>query len=61
MEVADGMGTKEVFREALKNTTVASIGPVCSKGLQAYGIEADFEPSRPKLAIFVKELAGELA
>ncbi|SMO47750.1 uroporphyrinogen-III synthase [Gracilimonas mengyeensis] len=61
MKVADSMDVKESFLEALKKVTVASIGPVCSKGLETYGIEVDFEPSRPKLAIFVNELADELA
>lgn len=60
MKVADSMGTKEALQKALKNVTVASIGPICTKGLQVYGIEADFEPSRSKLAIFVKELVDEI-
>ncbi len=61
MEVADMVSSKEAVREALENVFVASIGPVCSKGLQSHGIEVDFEPSRPKLAIFINEIAEELS
>jgi uroporphyrinogen-III synthase len=59
MKVADIIASKEKLQEALQNVMVASIGPVCSKGLQEYGIEPDFEPSRPKLGVFVKELADQ--
>lgn len=61
MKVADMVASREELREALKNVMVASIGPVCSKGLKNHGVEADFEPSRPKLAIFISEIAEELS
>lgn len=57
MKVAEMIGSKEVVMEALKNIMAASIGPVCSNGLKSHGIEPDFEPSRPKLAIFISEIA----
>lgn len=60
MKVADMVASRDELREALKKVVVASIGPVCSKGLKSNGIEADFEPSRPKLAIFINEVAEEL-
>ncbi|MFH5831067.1 uroporphyrinogen-III synthase [Halalkalibaculum sp. DA384] len=60
MKVADMVATKEKLREALEHVFVASIGPVCSGGLRSHGIEPDFEPSRPKLAIFINEIAEEL-
>lgn len=47
----------EKFKEALNETWVASIGPVCTKGLKSHGIEVDFEPSRPKLGVFINEVA----
>jgi len=56
MKVADMVASKEELREALRDVVVASIGPVCTKGLQSHGIKVDFEPSRPKLAIFVREI-----
>lgn len=61
MEVADMVSSKEALREALGNLFIASIGPVCSKGLKSHGIKVDFEPSRPKLAIFINEIAEELS
>lgn len=60
MQVADMMGSQEELKEALRNVFVASIGPVCSGGLKSHGIHIDFEPSRPKLAVFIREIADEL-
>lgn len=57
LQVAADEGWEQSLRNALDRTTVASIGPVCSEGLEAHGLPVDFEPSRPKLAIFIKELA----
>lgn len=59
MKVADQMESKEALREALDEVFVASIGPVCSSGLKSHGLSADFEPSRPKLAIFINEIAEQ--
>lgn len=57
MEMAAADNVVEEFREALNKTFVASVGPVCTKGLQGQGIQVDFEPTRPKLGIFIKELS----
>lgn len=59
MKLADQMGIKQRLQEAFKKTFIASIGPVCSKGLRAHDIHANFEPSRSKLAIFINEVAEE--
>lgn len=59
MKMADKMGVKDQLKEAFKRVSVASIGPVCSRGLKDNGITPDFEPSRPKLAIFINEIAQE--
>lgn len=59
MKVADMVATKDAFRQALEDVFIASIGPVCSGGLESHGIRADFEPSRPKLAIFINEVAEQ--
>jgi uroporphyrinogen-III synthase len=60
MKVADQMDSKEALRNALDELFVASIGPVCSSGLKSHNIDVDFEPSRPKLAIFINEIAEDL-
>ena len=60
MKVAGMMEVTKALCDALDNLFVASIGSVCSKGLRTHGIEPDFEPSRPKLAIFINEIAEEL-
>lgn len=59
MKVADQMDSKEALCDALDSLFVASIGPVCSSGLKSHGIKVDFEPSRPKLAIFINEIAEQ--
>ncbi len=59
MKVASREGVKEQFRDALNKIVVASVGPVCSTGLEENGIAVDFEPSRPKLGVFIKELAEQ--
>lgn len=61
MKVADMVASREELREALQNVVVASIGPVCSGGLESHGITPDFEPSRPKLAIFINEIFEEFS
>lgn len=61
MKVAEMVASKEELREAFRRVIVASIGPVCSRGIKSHGIQVDFEPSRPKLAVFVSEIAEELS
>lgn len=55
--VAEQMGVQEDLREALRKTVVLSIGPTTSEELAHYGIEPDFEPSRPKMGFLVNEAA----
>ncbi len=55
--VAEEMGVQEQLRDALRKTVVLSIGPTTSEELQHYGIEPDFEPSRPKMGFLVNEAA----
>lgn len=57
LQVAADEGWTQSLREALDDVLVASIGPVCSEAFEAHDITVDFEPDRPKLAIFIKELA----
>ncbi|MBB5338194.1 uroporphyrinogen-III synthase [Tunturiibacter gelidoferens] len=55
--VAEQMGVHEQLRETLRKTVVLSIGPTTSEELVHYGIEPDFEPSRPKMGFLVNEAA----
>ncbi len=57
MQVARDLGIEAAVHAALKNTTVASIGPDTSNTLREFGIEPAMEPSHPKLGILVKEAA----
>lgn len=59
LRVAEDLGLREEALKALKNDIViASIGPVMSDSLRCRGLEPDFEPKRPKMAIFVRQTAA---
>jgi len=60
MQVADEMGARESLITALRETKIASIGPVTSEALAEYDIKPTMEPSHPKMGYLVKE-AAELA
>ena len=55
--VSEQMGVQDDLREALRKTVVLSIGPTTSEELTHYGIEPEFEPSRPKMGFLVNEAA----
>jgi len=57
MKIADKIASGKAVQKAMNEAWVASIGPVCSKGIKSHGIEVDFEPSRPKLGVFINEIA----
>jgi uroporphyrinogen-III synthase len=59
--VADEIGLKDKFRAALSCALVASIGPTTSATLREHGIQADLEPSHPKMGFLVKEAAERSA
>jgi len=56
-QVAEQMGNVNQLRESLQSTVVLSIGPTTSEELAHYGIQPDFEPSRPKMGFLVNEAA----
>jgi uroporphyrinogen-III synthase len=56
-QVAEQMDAADRLREALRSTVVLSIGPTTSEELAHYGIQPDFEPSRPKMGFLVNEAA----
>lgn len=58
LQVARDEGWEEALRTALRDDAmVASVGPVTSEQLRAHDLPVDFEPERPKLAIFIKGMA----
>ena len=44
--------------KALAQCLVVSIGPVCSKALARFGLNADFEPQHPKMGFMIGALAA---
>jgi uroporphyrinogen-III synthase len=56
-QVAEQVGMASRLRDALRSIVVLSIGPTTSEELAHYDIQADFEPSRPKMGFLVNEAA----
>ncbi|MEX0994600.1 MAG: uroporphyrinogen-III synthase [Balneolaceae bacterium] len=57
MQLATEEGVDSRLKKSLNQLFIASIGPVCTKGLHSHGIKVDFEPTRPKLGVFIKEIS----
>ncbi len=56
-QVAEMMGIASELLPALQGIVVLSIGPTTSEELAHYGIQPDFEPSRPKMGFLINEAA----
>jgi len=61
MKIAAEEGIDRQVLEALRSAFVASIGPTTSETLEDYGLQADFEPSHPKMGLLVNEAADRAA
>lgn len=60
--VAAALGRAEAVRTALRDrTAVASIGPTCTRALEALGVPATVVPARSKMGALVDALAEHLA
>jgi uroporphyrinogen-III synthase len=53
--IAAEEGLEAQVKDGLSKMMVASIGPTTSEALEEYGIRVDFEPSHPKMGVFVQE------
>ncbi len=60
-QLADQLDRRKALVVGLSHTLVASIGPVCTKALAQYGIQANIEADPPKLGPFVQALDKALA
>ena len=61
MQLAQQDGIADELLEAFDRIFVASIGPVCTQGLESHGIAVDFVPDHPKLGVLIRDLARALA
>jgi uroporphyrinogen-III synthase len=61
LRIASESGVAEQVREGLRNAVIASIGPTTSEALRDFGVEADLEPSHPKLGFLIQETAERAA
>jgi uroporphyrinogen-III synthase len=59
--IAARHGGAEALRRHFRATIVASVGPVCTRALQAHGVQVDVEASPPKMGPLVAALATALA
>lgn len=62
-QIAREMRLESALRLGITRTVIASIGPSTSDELRRHGLQADIEPSHPKLGFLVRETAersGEL-
>lgn len=59
LQVAESMGCGEAVRNALRRTVVASIGPSTTAELRRHGLDADMEPSHPKMGFLAREAAEQ--
>jgi len=63
MKLVSEMGREAELRRAMDSVVIGSIGPTTSEMLKDYGFAPDLEPTHPKMATLVKEVAersGEL-
>ncbi|MCY4613731.1 MAG: uroporphyrinogen-III synthase [Nitrospira sp.] len=58
LEATDGLAA---FRDTLRKTMVASIGPITSQRLRHYQFPVDFEPFHARMGILVKEASEQAA
>ena len=55
--VASDDGLDEGLRQAFKQIVIGSIGPLCSEMIASFGLVADYEPERPRMAVLVREMS----
>jgi uroporphyrinogen-III synthase len=60
MQLVEQEGKTELFKVACKKVVVASIGPTASERLRHYDLPIDFEPSRSKMGVLVKEVSQQV-
>jgi uroporphyrinogen-III synthase len=58
MQVSAESGQEQAVLEGLRAAKIGSIGPTTSETLEDYGLQADFEPSHPKMGLLVNEMAA---
>jgi uroporphyrinogen-III synthase len=56
-QIADELGLREMMGIALQQAIIVSIGPTTTEELKHYGVQPDFEPSRPRMGFMVNEAA----
>lgn len=61
LEIAKRDGNEDRLRQALGETVVGSIGPVCTQTLGELNLPVDFEPPKPKLGVLVTHAASVAA
>lgn len=59
-QVAVENGMENELRNGLRQTVVASIGPMCTEGIESHGISVDYEAEKSSMGAFVLDLADRV-
>ncbi|MHB8503788.1 MAG: uroporphyrinogen-III synthase [Candidatus Acidiferrales bacterium] len=57
LQIAADMQLEQAVLQSLERVVIASIGPSTSERLRSLGLQADLEPSHPRMGFLVKEAA----
>ena len=57
IQIAAEMKLEEALRHRMERVVIASIGPSTSERLRSVGLQADLEPTHPRMGFLVKEAA----
>jgi uroporphyrinogen-III synthase len=61
LQIASEIGVEEAMRTGMERIVIASIGPTTTEQINAIGLHADMQASRPKMAQLVEEAAQRAA
>jgi uroporphyrinogen-III synthase len=61
LRVASEIGIEEPMRMRMERIVIASVGPTTTEHINAIGLHADMQASRPRMAHLVEEAAGRAA
>jgi uroporphyrinogen-III synthase len=56
-QIAEEMHLRSELEQALRRFVVVSVGPTTTEECRHYGVQPDFEPSRPRMGFMINEAA----
>lgn len=58
-KIAASEQADDSVRLAFKRVVIGSVGPVCTQGLEQFGLKPDLEPPHPKMGSLIAEIATQ--